>query len=164
MRDRTWPRTAFFPLALASLVVAGALALNLARPPYNPQGAQLAEAGRLASKAKEAYGQNNWPLARDYASQALALTPSHLTARLLLGLALMNMNALDQAEAEFRQVLAVAGEARDSSAWAHNNLGVVFQRRGQFKLAAQEYQSALEADPYNSQARANLAAVKIYLQ
>ncbi|MDP2727353.1 MAG: tetratricopeptide repeat protein [Dehalococcoidia bacterium] len=160
----TLPRIALFPMALAGLVVAGALAVNLVGSSYDVKSERIAEASQLVTKAREAYVQEDWPQVRGYAGQAVALEPTHITARLILGLAYMNMNALDQAEAEFRQVLTLAKNDLNSAAWAHNNLGVVFQRRGQPGLAAHEYQTALDLDPSNGQARANLVEVRRYLQ
>lgn len=162
--EKSWPRLSLFPLALAGLVIAGALALNVSGPTYDVKSASIIEASQLIAKAREAAGQENWLKVREYASQAVALNPSHVLGRLLLGLSLLNMNALDEAEAEFRQVLKIAGQDRNSEAWAHNNLGVVFQRRGQFTTALREYETAQALDPFNYQAKANLAYVRRYLQ
>lgn len=162
--EKSWPRLSFFPLALAGLVIAGALALNVSGPTYDARSASIIEASQLIAKAREAAGQENWLKVREYASQALVLNPTHVLGRLLLGLSLLNMNALDEAEAEFRQVLKIAGQDRNSEAWAHNNLGVVFRRRGQFRTALREYETALALDPFNYQAKANLADVIRYLQ
>lgn len=164
MSEKVWPRLSLFPLTLAGLVIAAAMALNVVGPSYDAKSASIIEASQLIAKAREAAGQENWLKVREYASQAVALNPSHVLGRLLLGLSLLNMNALDEAEAEFRQVLKIAGQDRNSEAWAHNNLGVVFQRRGQFNLAVQEYEAAISIDPFNNQARANLTEIRRYTQ
>ena len=161
-RARTW--LALFPLTLAGLVVAGALALNFTGPRDDLRSARIAEAAQLIARAREAVSQEDWAQVREYAGRAVGLNPSHVVARLLLGLGHLNMNDPRNAEAEFRQVLVLAKEDRNSEAWAHNNLGVVFLRRGQFRIAAQEYETALALDPFNEQARANLMGVRRYLR
>lgn len=160
MSEKRWPWLSMFPLGLAGLVMLGALALNIAGPSYDTQSIRIAEASQLVTRAREAASQENWPQVREYAGRAVALNPSHVLGRLILGLAYLNTNALDQAEAEFRQVLAIAGDDRNSVAWAHNNLGVVFQRRGQFQTARREYETAIATDPSNGQARANLSEIR----
>lgn len=162
LSDR-WPRISLFPLALAGLVVAGALAMNLFGPGYDAKSAQIAKASESVIQAREAYARSDWPATEEYANQAVALNPSHTTARLILGLAYMNLNALDQAEAEFRKVLTLAKDDPNTLAWAHTDLGVVFQRRGQQGLAEQEFQTAVDLDPSNGQARANLTMARGHL-
>ncbi len=154
------PRISLFPFLLAGLVIAGAVVLNLAGPRDSTESARVTQLSGLVIQAREAYVRENWPETQRYAGQAVALDPSHVTARLILGLALMNMNYLDQAEAEFRAVITLAKEDSNSLAWAHNDLGVVYQRRGQLNRAEQEYQAAVDLDPSNAQARSNLTAVR----
>lgn len=164
MHAAQWPWLSLFPLGLAGLVLAGALGINVAGPSYDAQGIRVAEASQLVTRARESAGREDWPRVREYAGQAVALNPSHVLGRLILGLGYLNTGALDQAEVEFRQVLAQAGEDRNSAAWAHNNLGVVFQRRGQLRAAVQEYETAVATDPSNGQARANLFEIRRYVQ
>ncbi len=153
-------KASLFPLGLAGLVFFVALAMNLAGPPYNAVSARITEASQLVTLAREAYGVEDWLGAHEYASQALALNPDHISARLIRGLSYLNVNALDLAEKEFRQVLVVAKHDQNSLAWAHNNLGVVHERRGQLEAALREYEAALELDPSNVPARANLNLIK----
>lgn len=160
MPERGWLRLSFFPLALAGMVVAGALALNIVGPSYDARSARITEASQLVTRAREAAGLNDWTQAKVYATKAVALNPDHVLGRLLLGLAYLNTNALDEAEAQFRRVLALAREDRNSAAWAHNNLGVVYRHRGQLTAAIREYETAIAADPSNGQARANLAEAR----
>ncbi|MDO8689616.1 MAG: tetratricopeptide repeat protein [Dehalococcoidia bacterium] len=155
-----WAKISLFPIGLAGLVLVVALAVNLAGPPYNAESVRIAEASQLVTLARNAYSTEDWLGARDYASQALALNPNHVSAHIILGLSYLNVNAFDLAETEFRQVLAVAKQDRNSLAWAHNNLGVVYQRRGQLEIARQEYETALEVDPSNVQARLNLSLIQ----
>lgn len=160
MSTKAWPKISFFPLALAAAVIMGALGTNLFAPPYDTENSRVAQASLLMDKGRQAVAAENWAGARDYAGQAVSLVPSHITARLMLGLAFLNLNALDHAEAEFRQTLNIARDDRVSLGWAHNNLGVVYQRRGQAQLAIQEYETAVALDPSNQQARTNLAVMK----
>lgn len=164
MRSEAWPKISLFPLALAGLVIVAALAINVVGGPSDAEGARIAEASQLATRARDAYSRGNWTEAREYAGQAVALNPSHTSARLILGLAYLNLGSLDEAEAEFRHVLAVVRYDREAEAWAHNNLGVVFQHRGQFKLASEEYLLALSIDPFNEQARLNVDQIQSQLR
>lgn len=164
MLDESWSKLSLFPFILAGLVIFGALAINPIRGPSGAEAARIAEASQLIASARNAYARENWPETKEFASQAVALNPSDTSARLILGMAYLNMNALDQAEVEFRQVLTLVRFDRVTEAWAHNDLGVVLQHRGQFALANNEYQTAFSIDPSNYQARLNLDQILKYLR
>ena len=164
MSESKLPRLALFPMGLLAVVMAWALAANVLGPRYDAQSARIAEASQLVVKARDSASQEDWLQVRQYAGQAVALNPSHVLAHLILGVAYFNTNTLDQAEAEFRRVIPLSAEDRNSAAWAHNNLGVVMQRRGRFAEASQEYQTAIDLDSSNGQARANLAEIKRFAQ
>ncbi len=69
--------------------------------------------------------------------------PEALQARFALGVKAMREGKLDAAEAAFREVLAQGGGA----AFVHNNLGLVYQQRGQHAKAAPEFEAAIRKDP-----------------
>jgi Flp pilus assembly protein TadD len=74
---------------------------------------------------------------------ALAQTPAEkLSAE---GLAALKENRLAEAETIFRQLLGQRGR----SAFAHHNLGIVFERRGDHAAAGAQFREALRLEPAN---------------
>jgi tetratricopeptide (TPR) repeat protein len=57
--------------------------------------------------------------------------------------------------AEFKTALRLKPDV----AGAHNNLGFVYESKGQFDMAIAEYQTALRLKPYNAMTHYNLAVV-----
>jgi tetratricopeptide (TPR) repeat protein len=72
------------------------------------------------------------------------------------GLALLDKENLDEAEADFREILRWMPDC-----WkAYNNLGLVFKRRGMYSEAVKEFKTALRLNP-NELAKKNLAEADI---
>lgn len=153
-------KISWFPILLAAAVIVNALFLNLTLSSPTPEGERIRRASELVAQVSVASDQGRLPQAIDLARQALALNPTHLRASLLLGIAFLNINNLDAAEQEFRRLIELAAKDNSTLAWAHNNLGVVFQRKGRFEDALNQYARAVTIDPFNNTARANLAEVK----
>ena len=72
-----------------------------------------------------------------------------------LGLAYLEENKLDEAEAEFLKLITLApGEAI-----GYANLGLVYLRMGKYKEAEEQLKKAIKLDPDNPDIRLNLAEV-----
>jgi tetratricopeptide (TPR) repeat protein len=109
--------------------------------------AQLAEECRRAGAYEEAVS---------VARNGLATHPGYLSARVTLGRALIEINQLDEAEAELRQVLKSAAE----NLAAIRGLAEIEHRRGRLVEALAHYRSALTLarnDPDLEQTVADLA-------
>jgi tetratricopeptide (TPR) repeat protein len=65
-------------------------------------------------------------------------------------------------EAIFRWKKAL--QANPDSAAGHNNLGVAFEKKGQFDDALKEYEAALKLDPNNSYVKSNYQNCKENIQ
>jgi tetratricopeptide (TPR) repeat protein len=70
------------------------------------------------------------------------------------GVRALKAGRLEEAEQAFRAVLAKGG----SSAYVHNNLGIVLQERGQHAKAAEEFREAVRLDPAYAAPRILLGA------
>ncbi len=92
--------------------------------------AQLAEEYRRAGSYQEAIAT---------CDAGLKIHPAYLSARVTLGRALIEVDDLDAAEVELRQVLQIASE----NLAAIRGLAEVYHRRGQLPEALQFYKSAL---------------------
>jgi len=92
--------------------------------------AQLAEEYRRAGSYQEAIAA---------CDAGLKIHPGYLSARVTLGRALIEVNDLDVAEVELRQVLQIASE----NLAAIRGLAEIYHRRGQLPEALRFYQSAL---------------------
>ena len=103
-------------------------------------------------------------------SQVLSIQPGNGIALHNRGLALQKLlesgNALlkggqiDQAETDFRRVIAVD----PSSAIAHNNLGLILIQRHRFADAAEEFAKAVQLRPDMIDAKRNLAGAQLLLR
>src|SRR5438552_7618130 len=92
--------------------------------------AQLAEECRRAEQYQEAI---------DTCRAGLALHPGYLSARVTLGRALIELDQLDDAQAELEVVLASAAE----NLAAIRGLAEIFHRRGSLADALKQYRAAL---------------------
>ncbi len=72
-----------------------------------------------------------------------------------LGLAFLEENRLEEAEAEFRKLVAMAPD----EALGYANLGLVYLRAGRFDEAEQQLDEALQRDPHDPDVRLILAKV-----
>jgi tetratricopeptide (TPR) repeat protein len=79
-----------------------------------------------------------------YLQSAIAENPENVRAYLYLGVALQQLNRLDEAIALYRRALPLAGA--DASLIAYN-MGNVYYAKGSLSLAEDSYTQALEANP-----------------
>jgi Flp pilus assembly protein TadD len=70
------------------------------------------------------------------------------------GVRALKAGKLDEADQAFRAVLAKGG----TSAYVHNNLGIVLQERGQHEKAVAEFRKAIRLDPAYAAPRILLGA------
>jgi tetratricopeptide (TPR) repeat protein len=109
--------------------------------------AQLAEECRRAGAYEEAVA---------VARAGLTIHPGYLSARVTLGRALIELNQLDEAEAELQIVLKSAAE----NLAAIRGVAEIHHRRGHFEEALEQYRAALALarnDPDLEQTVADLA-------
>src|SRR6185503_10922179 len=99
----------------------------------------LAEANRL-------YGAQEYAKAETLARQMLAASPRSQEARIVLGRALLAENKNDEAEREFKQLLAEKLPLPSTLAWASYGLGEIALRRGQGADASRYFTDAIRAD------------------
>lgn len=108
--------------------------------PRIPEVAEsLAEANRL-------YGAQEFAKAELLARQMLAAAPRSQEARIILGRALLAENKNEEAEREFKQLLAEKLPLPASLAWASLGLGEIALRRGQGAEASRLATDAIRAD------------------
>jgi tetratricopeptide (TPR) repeat protein len=94
-------------------------------------------------------------LAWDFISQALELDLSDPLLFNVRGRLYNNRDQLDEAEADFRQALALDPQFAD----AHSNLGHVLRRKGYKEAAEQCFRTALSHQPDHGNANLNLGAM-----
>ncbi len=87
-------------------------------------------------------------------SDTLLRAGNIITAR-TLGLAYLEENKLDKAEAEFLKLITLAPE----EAIGYANLGLVYLRMGKYPEAEKQLKKAIELDPDDPNIRLNLAEV-----
>jgi len=108
--------------------------------PHVPEVAEsLAEANRL-------YGAQEFAKAETLARQMLAAAPRSQEARIILGRALLAEKKDEEAEREFKQLLAEKLPLPASLAWASFGLGEIALRRGQAADASRLFTDAIRAD------------------
>lgn len=108
--------------------------------PIVPQIAlSLAEANRL-------YGAQEYAKSEALARQLLAASPQLQEARIVLGRALLAENKNDEAEREFKQLLADPLPLPSALAWAGIGLGDIAMRRGQAAEAARILNDVIRGD------------------
>jgi len=106
-----------------------ALALVLLALPPAARGAAAAQAARPAP-------------ARPAARPAPVVPAGELGDVFAAGIASLKAGKLDEAEAAFRRVI----DGGAGVAYVHNNLGIVYQQRGQHAKAAAEFREAIRLD------------------
>jgi tetratricopeptide (TPR) repeat protein len=101
--------------------------------------ASLGEANRL-------YGAQEYAKSESLARQMLSASPRAQEARIILGRALLAENKNEEAEREFKQLLAEKLPLPTSLAWGSYGLGEVALRRGQAAEASRLFTDAVRAD------------------
>jgi tetratricopeptide (TPR) repeat protein len=99
----------------------------------------LAEANRL-------FGTQEYAKAETLARQLLSASSHSQEARIVLGRTLLAANKNDDAEREFKQLLAEKLPLPTSLAWANYGLGEIALRRGQGGEASRLFTDAIRAD------------------
>lgn len=91
---------------------------------------------------------------------AIAMDPSFWQARYWLGMELISESQIDDAQAQFTQLVRL----RPDFARGHFVYAVCLARHGQLAEAVKEFQLTLQFDPTNAMAQQNLAAVQSQFQ
>jgi Tfp pilus assembly protein PilF len=116
--------------------------------------AQLFAVAVLLACAFETVAQVKfWKDMQTLFSHVVEVDPRGEIPNLYLGTAYMRQGKLDEAEKEYRRVLAVLPGSYD----VHNDLGLLLGRRGQFTEALKEFRLAVAIQPDGAFAHSNLA-------
>jgi tetratricopeptide (TPR) repeat protein len=97
--------------------------------------------------------QGRTDLAETEALRALFYDPAKVAPRYILAALYLDSNRVDEAMAQYQTITRTA--PLDASN-AYNQLGVIHAQRGDLQQALGNWQKALEADPANQSAQANL--------
>src|ERR1043166_454534 len=124
---------------------------NDVAPATSDLAVSWAEANRL-------FGAQDFPKSESLARQMLAASPQYQEARIVLGRTLLAQNKNDEAEKEFKQLLADPLPIPSALAWAGIGLGEIAMRRGQTTEAARFFNDVIRADADFSDYAAGLAA------
>jgi tetratricopeptide (TPR) repeat protein len=131
----------------------------------------LAKLGRVLELAPEHAGahsdlayvyakQGRNDLAETEALRALYYDPEKLSARYNLATLYLGAGRIEEAVAQYQTITRIA--PRDSSN-AYNQLGVIWARKGDLPQALGNWQKAVEVDPANENAQANLQRARLML-
>lgn len=93
----------------------------------------------------------------------VSLEPNFLFGHFLLGYVYSQKQKYDEAEREFRLVLALT-EDQQLKGMAYNGLGTIYADGGKFEQALEEFHLAKECSPENHEVSFNLAAAYYNLQ
>jgi tetratricopeptide (TPR) repeat protein len=85
-------------------------------------------------------GQGKFDAAEKRVQEVLTTQPSHHASKLLLGLVQLKRDRLDEAETLLKEALAMNPDPLR----AHYYLGQLYERKGDFRLAAEHYREALK--------------------
>jgi tetratricopeptide (TPR) repeat protein len=109
-----------------------------------------------------AYGrQGKYSLMEQEARKALQCDPEASSARYNLAFLYLNTGRIDAA---IEQYQAIARKAPRDSSKAHNQLGVIYAQKNDLRRATEHWQKALEIDPNNANARANLKRARMMMR
>lgn len=117
---------------------------------------EVGVSGKLRSDFRRAVGLMN---AGNYAEAAILLeavtnaAPHVTTAHINLGIAQSELRELEAAEASMTRAVGL----NSNHPVAHNELGIIYRKRGRFDEARRSYERALEIYPKFHYARRNLA-------
>ena len=157
-----WPD---YAMAAANLGVLERVRKNYPAAVRHLQPAAVQRADlKAAAFAEKSWGdvlrhQGNLPAALDHYRRALAIRPQYAIVYVNMGIAHKQMGDMAQAEDSYRQAISL-GTNPIASAYAHNNLGNLYLARHMYRVAAGEYEQALELKPDYRTARENLAQAR----
>ncbi len=106
------------------------------------------------------YAHGNFPEAAQYFARACAADPSDGDEFLYLGMSLLRLGRVGDAEKAVRTALLVRPQGKNY----HLGLGMVLRQEGKLAEAEQEIDAELSQDPQNTQARALLEDVTRRMQ
>jgi tetratricopeptide (TPR) repeat protein len=138
--ERLFQLSAFWGLLLLSATVSPASEEALAR---NSLGARLLEQGKTDVAIVEF-------------QKSISLDPKYLPARLNLAYAYELADRIEEAMEAYRE--AINFQARNF--FAHNNLGVLYDKKGLHDAAIGEFETALAIEPGNTMALKNLETAR----
>ena len=108
------------------------------------------------------YGkQGKYDLMEAEAKSAIDDAPESSAARYNLAVLYLNTGRIEEAMAQYRAI--VRATPRDSSN-AYNQLGIIYAEKGDLRQAIENWQKALDADPNNERAQANLHQAQLMLR
>ena len=119
---------------------------------------------KAAAFARKSWGdvlrhQGKLPAALNHYRRALDIRPQYAIVHVNMGITHKQMGDMAQAEDSYRQAISL-GTNPTASAYAHNNLGNLYLARHMYRVAAGEYEQALELKPDYQTARQNLAKAR----
>jgi len=112
----------------------------------NDVAPRVPEVAESLSEANRLYGAQEYAKAEALARQMLSASSRSQEARIILGRALLAENKNDEAEREFKQLLAEKLPLPSTLAWASYGLGEIALRRGQGADASRYFTDAIRAD------------------
>ncbi|HYX29247.1 MAG TPA: hypothetical protein VE863_11830, partial [Pyrinomonadaceae bacterium] len=112
----------------------------------NDVAPRIPEVAGSLGEANRLYGAQEYAKAEALARQLLAAFSRLQDARIILGRTLLAENKNDEAEREFKQLLAEKLPLPASLAWANYGLGEIALRRGQAAEASRLFTDAVRAD------------------
>jgi protein O-GlcNAc transferase len=115
----------------------------------------MSKTDQMVERARSHFHGGDYQGAAYALEEALSVDPDHGDARFGLGLALLELAKLPEAEACFRDAIARAPE----DAALHYNLGLVLRRLGRTDEALESYRSAIRWDPYLAEAHTNIGNI-----
>jgi len=129
------------------------------------QGAASQESDlKAAAFAEKTWGdllrqQKKYSEALEHYRRALDIQPWHAMAYVNMGVTYKQMGRTSEAEYSYREAINL-GNNPIAAAYAHNNLGNLFMAKYMYRVAAGEYERALELKPDYEAARDNLAKAR----
>lgn len=130
-------------------------------------------AGQRADLRAAAFAERTWGdtlrLQQDYTGalehyrRALQLHPAGAMAHVNMGVTYRQMGRDAEAEDAYRQAILL-GNDPTAMAYAHNNLGNLHMAKSMYRLAAGEYERALELKPDYQTARDNLQKARAMIE
>ena len=108
------------------------------------------------------YGkQGKYDLMEAEAKSAIDDAPESSAARYNLAVLYLNTGRVEEAVAQYRAIAQAT--PRDSSN-AYNQLGIIYAEKGDLRQAIESWQKALEIDPNNERAQANLHQARLMVR
>ncbi len=123
---------------------------------------KLVEEDRFQAEARNilaelAIEKKDWPGAIRHARNVLLGNPDNVNAYLNLAIAYYRQNLVDQAGL----IVTNALERNPKAAALHNMFGLIYLKKDDSRNATKSFQTALEVDPDNLDARINLATLEL---